>query len=310
MNKLSIVFFGTPDFSVPTLRALVAAGHNIVSVYTQPPRPSGRGQKIHKSPIHIVADQNSIDVRTPSSLRSEDQINQLTKLRADVCVVVAYGKILPKQFLSIPRLGCINLHASLLPRWRGAAPIQHAILAGDSVHGFTLMQLDEGLDTGPIIKQYNVNVGERPNAGILHDTIASSGAKELTEILAECDNGLPPLELQPKIGETHAPKITTSDTKINWKEDSTLIDRIIRAFSPYPGAWFIVSGERIRVLEAEPVNAVAPPGIVLDPLIIACGSGAIKINSLQREGRKPMTTEMFLRGFPIATGTNLNSGLV
>lgn len=303
---LRVVFLGTPKFAVPSLRALAAAGHDIPAVYTQPPRPAGRGHHERKSPVHEAAEDLGLTVRTPLRLRGEAEQRAFAGLHSDVGAVAAYGLLLPPSVLSAPRLGCINLHASLLPRWRGAAPIPHAILAGDRTHGFTLMQVDEGLDTGPILFQQTVDVGGRPTAGALHDAIANEGAQALVAALDDLSAGRLAPRPQPNEGVTMAPKIAPEDGRLDWARDAVELDRRVRAFAPHPGAWLMAGGERLRVLEAEAVGETGAPGTVLAALTVACGTGALRIKRVQRPAKRPMEADEFLRGFALPPGTVLD----
>jgi len=304
--RFRVVFLGTPEFAVPSLRALASAGHDIAAVYTQPPRPAGRGYRERKSPVHQAAEKLELVVRTPVKLRDEATQRAFAALEPDVGIVVAYGILLPPAIVSSPRLGCVNLHASLLPRWRGAAPLQHAILAGDQVHGFTLMKIDEGLDTGPILLQQEVNVGPRPTVGALHDVIAQEGAQALAVALDDLADGRPPLRPQPEDGVTLAPKIAPEHRRLDWTRDAAELDRQVRAFALTPGAWFMVKGERLLVLLAESVDETGSAGTVLAGLTIACGSGALRVLRVQRPGKRPMKVDEFLRGFSLPPGTVLN----
>jgi methionyl-tRNA formyltransferase len=304
---MRIVFLGTPEFAVPTLRALLSAGHSVVCAYTQPPRPAGRGQRELKSPVMTAAEANGIPVRTPRSLKDPAAQAEFGGLGADVGVVVAYGMILPPAILAAPKFGCLNLHASLLPRWRGAAPIQRAVLAGDERFGASVMQMDAGLDTGPVLLEDEVAVGPRPTAGVVHDALADRGAALMVEALA----GLGTLEPkpQPADGVTYAKKITNEETVIDWRKSAVEIDRQVRAFAPVPGAWFRVGDTRIRLLEAEvEPTASGAPGTVLDAVpIVATGAGGLRLLHVQREGKKPMTASELLRGFALPPGTQLGA---
>jgi methionyl-tRNA formyltransferase len=292
---------GSPEFAVPSLDALVEAGHAVVAVYSQPPRPAGRGKGERRTAVHERAEALGIEVRTPKSLRNDEEQERFRELNADLAVVAAYGLILPKPVLDAPRLGCINVHASLLPRWRGAAPIQRAILAGDETSGITLMQMDEGLDTGPMLMRHTLDVRAK-NAGQVTEELSKLGARMLTEWLA---NPTPP-EPQPIAGETYAAKVDKAETRIDWSRSAGEIERQVRAFAPSPGAWFEVKGERIKLLEAEFADAAGEPGEVLDDqLTIACGQGSLRPMKLQRAGRAPMSVDDLLRGFPIPQGTIL-----
>ncbi|MFL6740656.1 MAG: methionyl-tRNA formyltransferase [Sphingomicrobium sp.] len=299
---MRIVFMGSPDFAVPSLNALVEAGHDVVAAYSQPPRAAGRGKATSKTAVHQRAEQLGIDVRTPRTLRDPDEQARFRALDADLAVVAAYGLILPKPILDAPRQGCINVHASLLPRWRGAAPIQRAILAGDDVSGVTVMRMDEGLDTGPMLLKRELNIRGK-NAGQVTEELANLGARALVEWLARPTSPEP----QPETGATYARKIDKAEARIDWEQPSELIERQVRAFAPSPGAWFEAGGERIRLLEAAAGDdASGKPGEVLDDcLSIAAGEGYVRALRVQRAGRSPMTAGELLRGFPIAPGTIL-----
>jgi len=292
---------GSPDFAVPSLNALVEAGHEVVAAYAQPPRPAGRGKSDRKTAVNERAEELGIEVRTPKSLRDAEEQACFAALQADLAVVAAYGLILPKPVLEAPRLGCINVHASLLPRWRGAAPIQRAILAGDETSGVTIMQMDEGLDTGPMLSRQTLDIRDR-NAGQVTEEMAKLGARLLVEWL----NDPVPGEPQPIAGATYAKKIDKAETRIDWTRSSREVERQVRAFAPSPAAWFDANGERIKLLEAEATDGSGASGEVLDDhLTIACGSGAIRPIKVQRAGRAPMSAEELLRGFAIAKGTIL-----
>jgi len=292
---------GSPDFAVPSLNALVEAGHEVVAAYAQPPRPAGRGKSDRKTAVNERAEELGIEVRTPKSLRDAEEQACFAALQADLAVVAAYGLILPKPVLEAPRLGCINVHASLLPRWRGAAPIQRAILAGDETSGVTIMQMDEGLDTGPMLSRQTLDIRDR-NAGQVTEEMAKLGARLLVEWL----NDPVPGEPQPIAGATYAKKIDKAETRIDWTRSSREVERQVRAFAPSPAAWFDANGERIKLLEAEATDGSGASGEVLDDhLTIACGSGAVRPIKVQRAGRAPMSAEELLRGFAIAKGTIL-----
>jgi methionyl-tRNA formyltransferase len=292
---------GSPDFAVPSLNALVEAGHEVVAAYAQPPRPAGRGKSDRKTAVNERAEELGIEVRTPKSLRDAEEQACFAALEADLAVVAAYGLILPKPVLEAPRLGCINVHASLLPRWRGAAPIQRAILAGDETSGVTIMQMDEGLDTGPMLSRQTLDIRDR-NAGQVTEEMAKLGARLLVEWL----NDPVPGEPQPIAGATYAKKIDKAETRIDWTRSSREVERQVRAFAPSPAAWFDANGERIKLLEAEATDGSGASGEVLDDhLTIACGSGAIRPINVQRAGRAPMSAEELLRGFASAKGTIL-----
>ena len=300
---MKIVFMGTPDFAVPSLDALIHAGHDVVCVYTQPPRPSGRGKKLQSSPVQLRAEVLGIEVRSPVRLRGSEEQAEFAALKADIAVVAAYGLILPQPILDAPRHGCINVHASLLPRWRGAAPIQRAILAGDGVTGVTIMQMEAGLDTGPMLAAANLTV-EGQNARQLTDQLAKVGADLLVEVLAD----LPahPPEFQPEAGVTYAAKIDKAESRLDFTQPAGNVVRQVRAFAPAPGAWFERDGERIRILDAIEQPGGGATGTVLDDhLTIACGSGSIQPIRVQRAGRGAMTPDDLLRGFAIPAGTRL-----
>lgn len=299
---MRIVFMGSPDFAVPSLNGLVEAGHEVIAVYAQPPRPAGRGRADRKTAVHERAEQLGIAVRTPSRLRDPDEQALFRALNAELGVVAAYGLILPKPILEAPAAGCINVHASLLPRWRGAAPIQRAILAGDEVTGVTIMKMDEGLDTGSMLLRESLDIRGK-NAGQVTQELANLGARLLVEWLDHPTAGEP----QPIAGATYASKIDKVEARIVWAGTAEEILRQVRAFSPVPGAWFEVNGERIKVLDAAAGrDASGRAGEVLgDSLTIACASGYIRPLKVQRAGRGLMTPEELLRGFPIAMGTIL-----
>jgi methionyl-tRNA formyltransferase len=299
---MRIIFMGSPDFAVPALDALVEAGHEIVAVYCQPPRPAGRGKADRKTAVHVRAEEIGLEIRTPRSLRSEEEQVSFAALEADLAVVAAYGLILPEPILAAPMMGCVNIHASLLPRWRGAAPIQRAILAGDTVSGVTIMQMDVGLDTGPMLLKRELPL-DRKNAEQVSDELAKLGAKSLLEWLEKRTAPEP----QPEDGATYAPKIDKAEARIDWTRPADQIERQVRAFAPWPGAWFEADGERIKLLDAEAGDhAAGKPGEVLDDcLSIAAGRGCLRPSRVQRAGRGVMTVEEFLRGFAIPKGTRL-----
>jgi methionyl-tRNA formyltransferase len=298
---------GTPEFAVPALRALVSAGHEVAAVYCQPPRPAGRGQKERPSAVQLAAEALGLPVRTPASLRKPDAQAAFAALRLDLAVVAAYGLILPKPILDAPRLGCLNIHASLLPRWRGAAPIQRAILAGDAMTGITIMQMDEGLDTGPILLQEAIPIVGSATAATLHDALAQCGAGLIVQAIEALEAGTLEAKPQPEAGVTYAKKIEPADARILWSEPAAAIECKVRAFAPRPGAWFELDGARVKVLAADVVAGVGEPGTALDDqLTVACGDGAIQLLHLQREGRRALDREAFLRGTPVAKGSRLS----
>ncbi|RUT28213.1 methionyl-tRNA formyltransferase [Arsenicitalea aurantiaca] len=298
---MRIVFMGTPEFSVPTLTEIVSAGHEVVAVYTQPPRPAGRGQAERKSPVHLAAEGFGIPVLSPKSLRGPDEQAVFALHDADLAVVVAYGLLLPKAVLEAPRLGCLNLHGSLLPRWRGAAPIQRAIMAGDARTGVMVMKMDEGLDTGPVALAEEMPIGPEMTAGELHDQMMRVGADLMGRALAALERGSLDFSPQPVEGVTYARKIDKAEARIDWTGDANAIHNQIRGLSPFPGAWFEAEagGQRFRIklLRSRPVVGTGAPGTLLgDGLTIACSTGAIRVVTLQREGKAAMDAETFLRG--------------
>jgi len=299
---MRIVFMGSPDFAVPSLNALVEAGYEVAAAYAQPPRPAGRGKAARKTAVHARAEELGIEVRTPRTLRDPEEQGKFRALDADLAVVAAYGLILPKPILEAPKGGCINVHASLLPRWRGAAPIQRAILAGDEVSGVTIMRMDEGLDTGPMLLKRELDIRGK-SAGQVTEEIANLGAAALAEWLTHPT----PAEPQPSEGATYASKIDKAEARIDWSRGAEDVERQVRAFNPVPGAWFEVEGERIKLIEAAVgKDASGQPGEVLDDCLnIACGSGYVRALKVQRAGRGPMTAGELLRGFAIPKGAIL-----
>ena len=295
---------GTPDFAVPTLNALVEAGHQIVAVYTQPPRPAGRGKAPRPSPVQLRAEALGLTVRSPLTLRDEAEVALFDDLDADVAVVAAYGLILPIAVLHAPRLGSLNVHASLLPRWRGAAPIQRAILAGDAQTGVTIMAMAKGLDTGPMLARILTPTADK-TSGMLTDELAESGAQLMVQVLS--DIGAYPPVVQPEEGVTYAAKIDKAESRIDFSAGAVQVERQIRAFNPAPGAWFEYHGERTRILKADIIaDQSGQSGLVLDDqLAIGCGVGAIRPDMVQRAGKGAMTAQEMLRGFPIPAGTIL-----
>ncbi len=309
MVNLSAVFLGTPDFAVPTLQALMAApDFDVIAVYTQPPRQAGRGKRLRPSAVHQAAENHNIPVYTPVSLKGGEVQGEFADLGADVAVVVAYGLILPKPILTAPRLGCFNLHGSLLPRWRGAAPIQRAIMAGDDVTGVCIMLMDKGLDTGPELLRIERKICPTDTAGDLHDDLAALGAPLMLEALRGVSAGTLTAKAQPETGITYASKIEKVDARIEWRLSSVELDRLIRSVSPLPGMWCQWKDERIKILLAEPLaeNTKRPPGTVLDDqLLVSCGNGSLRLLRLQRPGKEAMGAEGFLRGTAILPGTVL-----
>ncbi len=301
---MRLAFMGTPDFAVPTLAALIAQGHDIAAVYTQPPRPKGRGLGSEPSAAAKLAQAHGLEVRDPVSLKGEEAQRAFAGLKLDAAVVVAYGLLLPKAILEAPRLGCFNLHGSLLPRWRGAAPIQRAIMAGDAQTGVMVMRMEEGLDTGPILMAERSTIA-RKTYGELHDELSHLGADLMVRALAALERGS--IEAVPQSGEpTYAKKISKEETRIDWTKSAREIDCHIRGLSPFPGAWTEADGERLKILYAEPTKGNGSPGVVLDDkLTVACGDGALKLLRLQRAGRAPMSAEELLRGFSLPRGTKM-----
>ena len=310
MTPLKLAFMGTPEFACPALDALIAAGHKVAAVYSQPPRPAGRGQHDQPSPVQRLAEHYGLEVRAPAKLKSESEQAAFQALGLDAAVAVAYGLILPKPILEAPRLGCLNIHASILPRWRGAAPIQRAILAGDSETGISIMQMDEGLDTGGILTQARIEIGRDDTAATLHDRLSLLGARMILEALEGVAAGRLEAKPQPAEGVTYAAKLERTEARIQWRETAPLIHRRLRAFTPWPGLWFEAKGERLRVIEARPllVTTGAVPGMVLPgnlatALSVACGEGSVlSLEQLQRPGKKPVAAADFLRGFPLDAG--------
>jgi len=307
MSALRLAFMGTPDFAVPTLAEIVAQGHEVACVYTQPPRPAGRGKADRKTPIHVFAQSHGFDVRTPKSLKGEAEQAAFAALDLDVAVVVAYGLILPKPVLDAPRLGCLNLHGSLLPRWRGAAPIQRAIMAGDAETGVMVMQMEEGLDTGPVLLAEQTPIGAHETAGELHDRLAQIGASLMGRALSALSRSGLDATPQSEDGVTYAHKIEKSEGRIEWSKPAEDVDRIIRGLTPFPGAFFEVNGTRVKVLRAVPVEGSGAPGTVIgEGLTVACGEGALRITEVQRAGKAAMDVEAFLRGTDVPVGTTLS----
>ncbi|CAN7148370.1 methionyl-tRNA formyltransferase [Neorhizobium sp. LjRoot104] len=310
--SLRIIFMGTPEFSVPTLQNLKHAGHEIVAVYTQPPRPGGRrGLDLVKSPVHQAAELLGIPVFTPVNFKDSEEREKFRAFGADVAVVVAYGLLLPEAILTGARLGCYNGHASLLPRWRGAAPIQRAIMAGDRKTGMMIMQMEKGLDTGPVALTSEVEIGENTTAGELHDKLMLVGARAMVEAMGKLEAGDLPLTPQPPEGVLYAAKIDKGETRIDFSKPARNLHNHIRGLSPFPGAWFEaeINGkpERVKVLLSEVGEGRGEPGTVLDDaLTVACGEGTIRLLKLQKAGAKPLAAAEFLRGTPLGPGTRLS----
>ena len=308
MTRLRLAFMGSPDFALPALRALADAGHEIAAVYTQPPRAAGRGQKQRPGPVHALALERGWPARNPTSLKDPAAQAAFAALGLDIAVVVAYGLILPPTVLAAPRLGCVNVHASLLPRWRGAAPIQRAILAGDSETGVTVMQMDEGLDTGAMLLDQAVPIGAQETAETLHDKLAERGARLIVTALEGLATGTLSAQPQPVDGVTYAAKLQRGEGRLDWRRPAVDLERAVRAFTPWPGAEFEAKGSRLKVLAAEAVagDPAAAPGTLLDDsLTVACGAGALRLLKVQRAGKAPLDAEAFLRGFELAPGTRL-----
>ncbi|MCC7017058.1 MAG: methionyl-tRNA formyltransferase [Rhodospirillales bacterium] len=307
MPTLNLVFMGSAEFGLPALKALLAAGHRIKAVYAQPPKPAGRGQREQPCPVHAAALDLGLAVKTPITLRPAAEHEAFVRLAADAAVVAAYGLILPRPILEAPRFGCLNIHASLLPRWRGAAPIQRAILAGDSETGVTIMQMDEGLDTGGILLAEEIPIGGTATAGELHDALSLLGAKLIVRALEGVAAGTLKPRPQPGRGAVYAAKLARDEGRLDWRKPASDLARAVRALAPWPGTWFEKDGERIKVLGAEAVSGAGEPGTVLDSApTIACGEGALRLRKLQRAGRAAMAASEFLRGFPLPPGTVLS----
>ncbi len=307
---MRIAFLGTPDFAVPALAELAAAGHEIAAVYAQPAAPRGRGQAVRPSPVQAFGETLGLPVRTPASMRDPDAIAAFQALDLDAAVVVAYGQILPAAVLDAPRHGSFNLHASLLPRWRGAAPIQRAVMAGDPVTGVQVMRMTPGLDEGPILLSETVRIGPLDTAGTMHDRLSTVGAHLLPRALAAVERGAARETPQAAEGVTYARKITAAEARIDWTRPAAEVDRHIRGLSPFPGAWFEAPSERgpvrVKALLSQLEESEGAPGTLLDDaFLMACGSGAVRVLQAQREGRQAQDAETFLRGFPLPAGTML-----
>ncbi|UWQ75052.1 methionyl-tRNA formyltransferase [Leisingera sp. M658] len=301
---MRIVFMGTPDFSVPVLDALVDAGHEIAAVYCQPPRPAGRGKKDRPAPVHARAAALGLEVRHPVSLKGTEEQEAFAALNADVAVVVAYGLILPQAILDAPAHGCLNIHASLLPRWRGAAPIHRAIMAGDAETGICIMQMEAGLDTGPVLLRKATAIGAEETTAQLHDRLSEMGAALIVDALSRLAELTP--EVQPEAGVTYAIKIDKGEAQVSWTRPAAEVDRQIRGLSPFPGAWCEIKGQRVKLLASRLAKGQGAPGEVLDDnLTIACGSGAVQLLRLQRAGKSAQDPEVFLRGYPVSKGCRL-----
>ncbi|WP_027235595.1 methionyl-tRNA formyltransferase [Leisingera caerulea] len=301
---MRIIFMGTPDFSVPVLDALVGAGHEIAAVYCQPPRPAGRGKKDRPTPVHARAAALGLEVRHPVSLKGAEEQAAFAALNADIAVVVAYGLILPQAILDAPKHGCLNIHASLLPRWRGAAPIHRAIMAGDAETGICIMQMEAGLDTGPVLLREATEIGAEETTAQLHDRLSDMGAGLIVEALRRLPELTPQVQLEE--GVTYAGKIDKGEAQIDWSRPASDVDRKIRGLSPFPGAWCEIEGQRVKLLASRLAEGQGAPGEVLDDaLTIACGTGAVQLLRLQRAGKSAQDPDVFLRGFPVPKGSRL-----
>jgi methionyl-tRNA formyltransferase len=305
MAGLRVIFMGSPEFSVPTLEAILDAGHDVVAVYAQPPRPAGRGQKERPCPVHAFALERGLDIRTPLSLKNEEEHKAFQELNSDVAIVVAYGLILPKEILASPTYGCINGHASLLPRWRGAAPIQRAIMAGDQKSGVTIMQMDEGLDTGDMLLREAVAITPTTTASELHDSLSMLSARLTFEALQNLESGGLYPQPQPEDGITYAAKLTRGEGHLDWARPAEELERAVRALNPWPGVWFEHQGERIKVLSAILSSKNGSPGSIIEGFKIACGEGALEVTRAQRPGKGAMDAEAFLRGYDLKSGSLL-----
>ena len=304
---MRVIFMGTPEFSVPVLDALVLAGHEVVCVYCQPPRPAGRGKKDRPSPVQTRAEELGLPVRHPVSLKTPEAQAEFASLDADIAVVVAYGLILPQEVLDAPAQGCLNIHASLLPRWRGAAPIHRAIMAGDAETGVCIMQMEAGLDTGPVLLREATPIRTTETTIQLHDRLSEMGARLIIDALAKLPDLTP--EPQPSEGVTYAAKIDKAEARIDWAKPAAQVDRLIRGLSPFPGAWFEVGGTRVKVLGSSLADGSGAPGEVLDAsLRVACGQGAVQLTRLQRAGKAAQDVAVFQQGAQIASGTILGEG--
>ncbi len=308
LRPLRVAFMGTPDFAVPALDALVKAGHRVVAVYSQPPRPVGRGHREHPSPVHAFAQDLDLAVHTPTSLKSPEEQQRFRELNLDVAVVAAYGLILPQAILDAPRLGCVNIHASLLPRWRGAAPIHRALLAGDPETGITIMQMEAGLDTGPMLMVRSLPIGPADTTSQLHDRLAALGAEMIVPAVEQLDRGLLTPVPQPAEGVTYAKKLEKDEGRIDWSLPAETIATMARGLTPWPGLWCEMGGERLKVLEAALAPGSGIPGaIIADPLVVACGRGAVSLDRVQKAGKSVMTAADFLRGNPMPVGSRFDA---
>ena len=300
---MRIAFMGSPDFAVPALKALYGAGHTIVAVYCQPARPAGRGQSIRRCPVNLAADELGFPVHTPARLKTDLQAqSDFASLDLDVAVVAAYGLILPQSMLDAPKRGCLNIHASLLPRWRGAAPIQASIYAGDTETGITIMKMDAGLDTGPMLLRKSVPITQKTTTATLHDALAAIGA----DLILQAVTSTPPPVRQAEADATYAPKLSREDGRIDWSKSAAVIDRQIRAFDPWPGTFTTLAGIPLKILAAQPAEGFGQPGTVLAAnLAVACGTGAVRLTKIQLPGRGALEADAFLRGHAVPSGTVL-----
>ncbi len=294
---MRLIFMGSPEFSVPVLEALVEAGHELAVVYCQPPRPAGRGKKARPTPVHARALELGLEVRHPKSLRNAEAQAEFAAFAPDVAVVAAYGLILPQEILDAPARGCINIHASLLPRWRGAAPIHRAVMAGDAETGVCIMQMDAGLDTGPVLLRKALTIGAEETTGELHDRVSALGAAAIVEALGRLDALVP--QPQPDEGVSYADKIDKAEARIDWTRPAVEVDRLIRGLSPFPGAWTEIGGERVKLLGSRLAAADGAPGVIRPPFTIACGEGAVEVTRAQRPGKRAMAQAAFLKGFDL-----------
>ena len=300
---MRLIYMGTPDFAVPPLEALHAAGHDVAAAYTQPPRPAGRGGRARASPVQRRAEALGIEVRHPATLREAGARAAFAALEPEVAVVAAYGLILPPPVLEAPRRGCLNVHASLLPRWRGAAPIHRAMMAGDAETGVCVMAMEAGLDTGPVLLREATPIGAGETTGELHDRLSAMGARAIVEALGRLDALVP--EPQPEEGVTYAAKIDKAEARVDWSRPAAEVDRLVRGLSPAPGAWTTAAGRRLKLLRSRPAEGSGPPGAVLRDLVVACGAGAVELTEVQPEGRPRMEAAAFLRGADLPPGTRL-----
>jgi methionyl-tRNA formyltransferase len=303
---LRLAYLGTPEFAVPTLAELIAQGHDIAAVYSQPPRPKGRGMALEPGPVHAFAERAGLAVRTPVSLKGAAEQAEFAALNLDAAIVVAYGLLLPKPILAAPRLGCFNLHGSLLPRWRGAAPIQRAVMAGDEETGVMVMQMDEGLDTGPVLMAERVRI-DRKTSGELAGELSRLGADLMVRALGALERGAVTAQPQAADGVTYAKKISKDEARIDWNKSAAEIDCLVRGLAPAPGAFTEVKGERLKILYAMPVKDRGEPGeVITDDLTVACGEGALKLMKVQRAGSRVMEARELLKGFALPPGTVLS----